>query len=241
MPTLPAPDVTLFAYFDASGAPSAGRITAEIVRPDGFLAVPVLVDGLQFETPLRFHSQYDAENGRYEVAVFASTRLQSPGVAGALGYKITLEGMPAGNTLYVTPAPVYLTLSEYDMADVLDLPALPDPPPTPAPGTKVLQSDFDAQVAAQAATDAAQDEQIAALFGAQAAFQTWSEVPAGALDGSNAVFTLLAAPSAGTLRLYLNGLRQSGGGNDFTLAGNAITFTAAPRAGDALLCDYNHT
>ena len=67
----------------------------------------------------------------------------------------------------------------------------------------------------------------------------FNEVPSGSVNGSNTTFTLAYTPTAGTLLLYLNGVRlKSGSGNDFTLSTNTITMTTAPVTNDVLLCDY---
>jgi hypothetical protein len=67
------------------------------------------------------------------------------------------------------------------------------------------------------------------------------EVPSGTIDGTNAAFNLANTPTAGSLKLYKNGMRQqAGAGNDYTLATAAITFLAGnvPQVGDVLLADY---
>ena len=59
------------------------------------------------------------------------------------------------------------------------------------------------------------------------------EIPAGAIDGVNRVFTLGNVPTpAASLQFYRNGVVQSDA--DFTLSGNTITFTVAatPQVGD---------
>jgi hypothetical protein len=69
-----------------------------------------------------------------------------------------------------------------------------------------------------------------------------SEIPSGAINGSNTVFTLAFTPSpAASLELYLNGLRQDAG-IDFTLSTNVITFFTAsnPQSGDLLLASYRY-
>ncbi|HEY1757365.1 MAG TPA: hypothetical protein VGG72_18470 [Bryobacteraceae bacterium] len=69
-----------------------------------------------------------------------------------------------------------------------------------------------------------------------------SEIPAGLINGTNAVFTLAFTPSpAGSLELYLNGLRQDPG-IDFTLAANVVTFftSSIPQTGDLLLASYRY-
>jgi len=68
-----------------------------------------------------------------------------------------------------------------------------------------------------------------------------SEVPTGVPNGILTDFTLAAAPVAGTLKLYKNGIRQkAGAGNDYTLVTGTITFEAGnlPQTGDILLADY---
>ena len=65
------------------------------------------------------------------------------------------------------------------------------------------------------------------------------ETPSGSINGSNVTFTLAVTPTAGTLRLFLNGVRlKSGAGNDYTITTNTITMTTAPVSGDVLIADY---
>ena len=68
------------------------------------------------------------------------------------------------------------------------------------------------------------------------------ETPAGTLDGTNTVFTLVnpPGPTAG-LVLFRNGLVQMAG-QDYTLAGSTITFVTAatPQPGDTLLAWYRY-
>jgi len=65
------------------------------------------------------------------------------------------------------------------------------------------------------------------------------EVPSGAIDGVNAVFTLAFTPGVGTECVFLNGLLQNvGGGNDYTISGAIITFNAAPTIGSVILVNY---
>jgi hypothetical protein len=61
-----------------------------------------------------------------------------------------------------------------------------------------------------------------------------AETPSGTIDGVNKVFTLSQTPfPAGSLQLSRNGILQTAGGVDYTLAGATITYTAAPLVGDA--------
>lgn len=65
------------------------------------------------------------------------------------------------------------------------------------------------------------------------------ETPSGSINGSNTSFTIANTPTAGTVKLYLNGVRQkSGAGNDYTITTNTITMTIAPVSGDVLIADY---
>lgn len=65
------------------------------------------------------------------------------------------------------------------------------------------------------------------------------ETPAGAINGTNTAFILAYAPAAGSVRLFLNGLRlRPGSGNSYTVSGTTVTLTAAPQPGDELLADY---
>jgi len=65
------------------------------------------------------------------------------------------------------------------------------------------------------------------------------ETPSGSINGSNTSFTLANTPTANTVKLYLNGVRQkSGAGNDYTISTNVITMTTAPISGDVLIADY---
>ena len=67
-----------------------------------------------------------------------------------------------------------------------------------------------------------------------------SEIPAGAVNGVNAVFTLAATPTpAASLELYRNGLFQLQG-TDYTISGSTITFFLAsvPKSGDLLVASY---
>lgn len=66
------------------------------------------------------------------------------------------------------------------------------------------------------------------------------EVPAGAVNGVNAVFTLASSPSpAASLDLYRNGLFQRQGA-DYQISGNTVTFFlgSVPQSGDLLVASY---
>lgn len=68
-----------------------------------------------------------------------------------------------------------------------------------------------------------------------------NEVPSGTVNGVNATFTLANTPTAGTVHLYKNGIRQTpGAGLDYTISTATITMLAGnlPQTGDALLADY---
>jgi hypothetical protein len=64
------------------------------------------------------------------------------------------------------------------------------------------------------------------------------ETPTGTINGSNVTFTLANTPTAGSVKLYLNGIRLKQGANDYSISGLTITMTTAPLTGDLLLADY---
>ncbi|HXB12868.1 MAG TPA: hypothetical protein VNZ45_12850 [Bacteroidia bacterium] len=64
------------------------------------------------------------------------------------------------------------------------------------------------------------------------------ETPSGTLNGSNTAFTLANTPVVGSESLYLNGLLQEPGGNDYTISGTSITMAIAPQSTDRLRVNY---
>jgi hypothetical protein len=69
-----------------------------------------------------------------------------------------------------------------------------------------------------------------------------AEIPSGAINGANVVFTLAHAPSPiDSLNLFRNGLRMEHG-VDYAISGNTITFYAGsiPQIGDLLLASYRY-
>jgi len=65
------------------------------------------------------------------------------------------------------------------------------------------------------------------------------ETPSGSINGSNVTFTIANTPVTGSVKLYLNGVRQNAGaGNDYTISGSTITMATAPLTGEVLLADY---
>lgn len=65
------------------------------------------------------------------------------------------------------------------------------------------------------------------------------EVPGGTINGSNTAFTTASAYTSGSLRVFKNGIRLKGGGNDYTEVANGFTMVTAPATGTVLLVDYN--
>src|SRR5690606_26013000 len=66
----------------------------------------------------------------------------------------------------------------------------------------------------------------------------FGEVPTGTINGSNVTFTLANTVEPGTERVYLDGVRmKEGSGNDYTIAGDEITFESGqiPQTGQTLL------
>jgi len=65
------------------------------------------------------------------------------------------------------------------------------------------------------------------------------EAPSGAINGTNTAFTLAYTPVVGTEQVFLNGiLQEPGAGNDYTIAGAAITYLTAPVSGDRIRVTY---
>ena len=67
----------------------------------------------------------------------------------------------------------------------------------------------------------------------------YSENPLGNIDNYNKDFSLLNEPEEGSVKVFLNGLRQCQGlGNDFVINNSTLTFNFALQEGDYLLVDY---
>lgn len=64
------------------------------------------------------------------------------------------------------------------------------------------------------------------------------EIPSGLLNGSNATFTTLNQFKPGTVRVYLNGVRQTIVDDYQTIGNQTITLVFSPFAGEHLLVDY---
>lgn len=65
------------------------------------------------------------------------------------------------------------------------------------------------------------------------------ETPSGAIDGTNAIFTLANTPKVGTEHVYVNGLlMDEGAGNDYTVSGQVITLSFNLVAGDKIRVSY---
>jgi hypothetical protein len=67
----------------------------------------------------------------------------------------------------------------------------------------------------------------------------YNEEPSGTQNGSNTDFTLADTPISGTVRVYLNGLRQTPT-DDYSVSTDTITFTTAPISNDVILIDYKY-
>lgn len=70
-----------------------------------------------------------------------------------------------------------------------------------------------------------------------------NEVPTGAVDGANAIYTTANTVSPVTsAEVWLNGVKQKAGGVDYTFSStNTITFVTAPLSGSLLLVNYRRT
>ena len=65
----------------------------------------------------------------------------------------------------------------------------------------------------------------------------YNETPSGAVNGVNKDFTLLNTPIVGSVRVFLNGVRQVLGVH-YTILSKVITFVEAPFVGDNVRVDY---
>lgn len=63
------------------------------------------------------------------------------------------------------------------------------------------------------------------------------EIPSGTVNGTNPTFTTALTPTAGSLRVYLNGVRIRPG-IDYTASGSTITMIMVPQIGDWFYVDY---
>jgi len=65
------------------------------------------------------------------------------------------------------------------------------------------------------------------------------EIPGGAINGSNTVYTMASTPVIGSEHVYLNGiLQESGAGNDYTISGATITMLNILLTGDKIRVSY---
>ncbi len=76
------------------------------------------------------------------------------------------------------------------------------------------------------------DQQVGGIFADE-------ETPAGTINSINVTFTLAHTPVAGSVKLFLRGLRMKRG-LDYTISGATITMINVPLTGDALLADYRY-
>jgi len=67
-----------------------------------------------------------------------------------------------------------------------------------------------------------------------------NDIPVGDIDGVNTTFSTTFDYTSGSLKVYLNGLRQKSGlGNDYIESGsNGLVMNVPPEIGDVLIVDY---
>jgi hypothetical protein len=64
------------------------------------------------------------------------------------------------------------------------------------------------------------------------------EVPAGAVNSVNTTFTLGNSPVTGSVKLFINGLRQTQSASYYSVTGTTVTITDAPLTGDRVYVEY---
>lgn len=68
------------------------------------------------------------------------------------------------------------------------------------------------------------------------------EIPTGTVNGANTVFTLAHTPDpAASLQVFVNGAFLTGGGEDYTLVDDTITFVTAPPTNSIIRAFYKYT
>lgn len=80
--------------------------------------------------------------------------------------------------------------------------------------------------------------QLAIALVASVLAEIINEVPAGAVNNSNRVYTTANSFRTGTTRLYLNGARQKPTTHYSETGANQVTFVTAPPNSSLLLIDY---
>lgn len=68
-----------------------------------------------------------------------------------------------------------------------------------------------------------------------------NQVPTGAVDGSNTLFTTPSSYVAGSLEVWINGLKQIPGTHYTTTTPTTFTMSDAPATGDNIIVNYHHT
>ena len=67
------------------------------------------------------------------------------------------------------------------------------------------------------------------------------EIPVGAVDSVNLIFTLQHVPVSQSEHVYINGVLQDPGqDNDYSITTNEIIFTEAPLSGSKIKCTYRY-
>lgn len=64
------------------------------------------------------------------------------------------------------------------------------------------------------------------------------EIPSGSINGTNTEYVLVHTPVEGSEHVYLNGVLQESGGQDYTISGSYISFIDAPPTNNKLRCTY---
>lgn len=131
---------------------------------------------------------------------------------------------------------IYIIGGVRNQKGFLDIKEQASSPATPPSGRVAIYAKADHKVYKK--TDAGAESEIG-TGGGGATTLVQGEVPAGTINGVNAVFTTAAAFVTGSIRVYKNGIRLKGGGADYTENIQGFTMVTPPATGTVLLCDYN--
>jgi hypothetical protein len=226
-PRLPAGFTALISNLDTGGG--IGADTALAFPPQPFVSVNGVVTGALLANDPTVLGPALAAAGITQLWYDVNFTQVS------LGYQIENFSFPAPTTA----TPVSLTgpsLTRYAYGGVV--PTFSLPAGITAFGVELLGAVNEAAAQVLLGVAAVPGAGMVKSTGSALADATFGrETPSGSVNGSNLTFLLSHTPVSGTEVLAYNGLEQTAGGVEYTIAGATITFVTAPLAG-VLLATY---